>query len=249
VGQTLNVVITGASAGLGRAIAQEFGKTGARVGLISRDLPALDETAAEVKHLGGTAATYAADVSDDKAAAPAKYPATDYGWIETSAAAPGRFPSSLLNVKKFQEKPSFDVARNLMDRGCVWNTFVMIGTASAFEDAIRAAVPEIWKAFDPLRNMSSAAEESRAAQEIYGTLPAADFSKLVLSNVPERLGVFCLRDIGWSDLGTPERLIEVLAKTDGRSEWLDAWREEEQRIAHGKGPATECCPSELTASA
>jgi NAD(P)-dependent dehydrogenase (short-subunit alcohol dehydrogenase family) len=64
---TLNVVITGASAGLGRAIAQEFGKTGARVGLISRDLAALEATAAEVGRLGGTAATYAADVSDDQA--------------------------------------------------------------------------------------------------------------------------------------------------------------------------------------
>jgi NAD(P)-dependent dehydrogenase (short-subunit alcohol dehydrogenase family) len=65
--KTLNVVITGASAGLGRAIAHEFGKTGARVGLISRDLPALDATAAEVERLGGTGATYAADVSDDQA--------------------------------------------------------------------------------------------------------------------------------------------------------------------------------------
>ncbi|WP_158748817.1 SDR family oxidoreductase [Acidobacterium sp. S8] len=65
--QTLNVVITGASAGLGRAIAHEFGKTGARVGLISRDLSALEATAVEVERLGGTAATYAADVSDDQA--------------------------------------------------------------------------------------------------------------------------------------------------------------------------------------
>jgi NAD(P)-dependent dehydrogenase (short-subunit alcohol dehydrogenase family) len=65
--QTLNVVVTGASAGLGRAIAREFGKTGARVGLISRDLPALEATAAEIELLGGTAATYAADVSDDRA--------------------------------------------------------------------------------------------------------------------------------------------------------------------------------------
>ncbi|WP_216841071.1 SDR family NAD(P)-dependent oxidoreductase [Acidobacterium sp. S8] len=32
------VVITGASAGLGRAIAHEFGNAGASVGLISRDL-------------------------------------------------------------------------------------------------------------------------------------------------------------------------------------------------------------------
>lgn len=63
----LNVVVTGASAGLGRAIAQEFGKTGARVGLIARDLAALEAAAAEVDRLGGTAATYAADVSDDKA--------------------------------------------------------------------------------------------------------------------------------------------------------------------------------------
>ena len=60
-------VITGASAGLGRAIAHEFGKAGAKVGLISRDLSALEATAEEVERLGGTAATYAADVSDDQA--------------------------------------------------------------------------------------------------------------------------------------------------------------------------------------
>lgn len=63
----LNVVITGASAGLGRAIAHEFARTGARVGLISRDLEALQATADEVERLGGVAATYAADVSDDQA--------------------------------------------------------------------------------------------------------------------------------------------------------------------------------------
>ena len=65
--QALTVVITGASAGLGRAIAQEFGRTGARIGLISRDQASLDAAAAEVKQLGGTAATYAADVSNDQA--------------------------------------------------------------------------------------------------------------------------------------------------------------------------------------
>lgn len=67
VKQPLTVVVTGASAGLGRAIAREFGKTRARVGLISRDRAALDATAAEIDKLGGIAATYAADVSDDQA--------------------------------------------------------------------------------------------------------------------------------------------------------------------------------------
>ena len=48
-------------------MANEFGKAGAQVGLISRDLPALETTAAELERLGGTAMTYAADVSDDQA--------------------------------------------------------------------------------------------------------------------------------------------------------------------------------------
>jgi NAD(P)-dependent dehydrogenase (short-subunit alcohol dehydrogenase family) len=65
--QPITVVVTGASAGLGRAIAHEFGKKGARVGVISRDLAALDATVAEIEKLGGKGAAYAADVSDDGA--------------------------------------------------------------------------------------------------------------------------------------------------------------------------------------
>lgn len=64
---SMTVVVTGASAGLGRAIAHEFAKERARVGLLSRDQAALDVTAAEVEQLGGQAAVYAADVSDDGA--------------------------------------------------------------------------------------------------------------------------------------------------------------------------------------
>lgn len=65
--KTPNVVITGASAGLGRAMACAFGKAGAHVGLISRDLEALKATASEVERLGATVAIYAADVSNDQA--------------------------------------------------------------------------------------------------------------------------------------------------------------------------------------
>lgn len=61
------VVVTGASAGLGRAIAHEFAKQGFGVGLISRDYSALEATAKEVGELGGRAAVFAADVSDDQA--------------------------------------------------------------------------------------------------------------------------------------------------------------------------------------
>ena len=58
------VVITGASAGVGRATAQRFAKDGARVALLARDNPALEHAANEVRELGGTALPIALDVSD-----------------------------------------------------------------------------------------------------------------------------------------------------------------------------------------
>ena len=58
------VIITGASAGVGRATALRFGKAGARVGLIARDAKALNEVKKEIEALGGEAAVAAADVSD-----------------------------------------------------------------------------------------------------------------------------------------------------------------------------------------
>ena len=157
-------------------------------------------------------------------AAPAKYPATDYGWIEVTAAASGGSKGGLLKVKAFWEKPSLDVAENLLDRGCVWNTFVMIGTVQAFVHAIRSAADNIFSAFNPLTNTNCPEEEARIALKIYEAIPAADLSSCVLSVVPERLGVFCLGDVGWTDLGNPERLLEVLARTGERSAWLNEWR-------------------------
>ena len=58
------VVITGSSAGVGRATAREFAKHGCSVGLIARDQQRLDEAAVEMRELGVAAAAQSADVAD-----------------------------------------------------------------------------------------------------------------------------------------------------------------------------------------
>ncbi len=58
------VVITGASAGSGRATARLFAERGDRVGLIARGSTGLDAVADEVKHAGGTPCPAEADLAD-----------------------------------------------------------------------------------------------------------------------------------------------------------------------------------------
>jgi short-subunit dehydrogenase len=59
-------VITGASSGIGWALARELARLGCRVGLIARRHPQLDKLAEEIRQAGGTAATAAADVAERK---------------------------------------------------------------------------------------------------------------------------------------------------------------------------------------
>ncbi len=58
------VVITGASAGVGRATARAFAKEGARIGLIARGEAGLAAAKREVEELGGEALMLRADVAD-----------------------------------------------------------------------------------------------------------------------------------------------------------------------------------------
>lgn len=61
------VVVTGASSGVGRAIARAFGAKGCRMALIARNEEALHVAAAEVRQAGGEALVLPLDVSDANA--------------------------------------------------------------------------------------------------------------------------------------------------------------------------------------
>ena len=148
---------------------------------------------------------------------------TSYGWIEAGTAISGHSCDGLLHVKKFWEKPSRDVAGFLLDRGCVWNTFVMVGGAQAYLDLIQSAAPGVYEAF----------QSATPLETVYAGLATSDFSTVVLSAAAEKLGLLCLGDVGWSDMGDPKRVIPMLPKMCAAHQGAELWSHEAAAAAAG----------------
>jgi mannose-1-phosphate guanylyltransferase len=144
--------------------------------------------------------------------AEARYAELEYGWIEVGSAISGT-PVPLFRVNRFWEKPSLLQAQELLRRGCLWNTFVTAGRASTFLDVLCAEVPNAVLAI----NKALAENELEAA---YRVMPAVDLSHQVFARQPHRL--LTVRDgtSGWVDLGSPSRVMEILARGNIHPAWL-----------------------------
>lgn len=141
----------------------------------------------------------------------------EYGWIEPGPPllSAGGHPAQ--SVRQFWEKPDASLADALRERGCLWNSFVMVGKVRAFLALIRDGLPELYDAFAALGPLTGAAGESRAVATLYQRLAPADFSKEVLSGRPDALGVMPVWGLTWSDLGSPERVVRVRQQLEPRT--------------------------------
>ena len=156
--------------------------------------------------------------------AEAERPETEYGWIEPGDAIRG-LGHEFAPVRRFWEKPPLETARTLLDQGCLWNTFVMIGSAGAFLDMIRRSVPALAETFETALKGSGLEFEEQQLQAVYDNLSPvepSDFSRAVLAFSTERLLVASCGEVGWSDLGEPRRFIAALTENDAENPWAKA---------------------------
>jgi mannose-1-phosphate guanylyltransferase len=134
---------------------------------------------------------------------------TEYGWIEPAQSIGEPRGQRFFGVRRFWEKPSPPLARTLLDAGCLWNSFVMVGRGATLLELIERSLPELGEAFRPLRRWIGTPVEGAVAEAIYRGLPAADFSRGVLDASAPDLAVLPVRGVAWSDLGRPERVLAV----------------------------------------
>jgi mannose-1-phosphate guanylyltransferase len=158
--------------------------------------------------------------------AEAEHAEVEYGWIEPETRFDPPFANALLRVRRFWEKPSYPTAQALLARGCLWNTFVMVGRASRFLALLRNTMaPGVLDAFEAAQRHKH--DTTNLAQDnLWASLTSGDFSHQVLTPSTQHLAVLYVGDIGWSDLGTPERVRAAMARSRLRPWWQEAAKHE-----------------------
>ena len=135
-------------------------------------------------------------------------PEVGYGWIEPEGVLE-RTHGCLSRVRSFWEKPSYNVARKLMQRGCLWNTFVMVGNVSAFLKIIERTLPGLYGLFVEIASTFGTSAETTTLSRAYSSIPPSNFSQEVLELLANELFVMQMPAVGWCDLGEPERAVRA----------------------------------------
>jgi len=149
-------------------------------------------------------------------------PEVEYGWIELGPAV-CRAGSTSFHVRGFCEKPAFEVARELLERGSLWNTFVMVGHVRGFLEMVNVALRGALKAL--LKSQLWAGSEVRIQDSLYDRIHSVDFSRAVLAVHTRQLVALRVGHTGWSDLGHPERVMAVLQTAGLEPGWMKEWRQ------------------------
>jgi mannose-1-phosphate guanylyltransferase len=144
-------------------------------------------------------------------------PEVGYGWIEPGARLRRQAP--IFRVTAFWEKPSLSFASTLMDRGGLWNSFIMVGRVQAFLNLIRQALPDLLRAFAGVERAFFTAAEREALFDLYSGLPNTNFSEQVLAVNTESLAVLAAGNLDWSDLGDSHRVRSVIERKGLRPNW------------------------------
>jgi mannose-1-phosphate guanylyltransferase len=115
-------------------------------------------------------------------------------------------------VARFIEKPSTRTAHELLHAKALWNSFIFGAGGATLLGLLRSQLGAGVEDMATALARDAQHGDGRALAEHYQELPAADFSREVAQRAPQLLRVIRAPACGWSDLGTPRRVAEILRR-------------------------------------
>jgi mannose-1-phosphate guanylyltransferase len=148
-------------------------------------------------------------------------PEPSYGWIEPGEDL-GIECAEVSAVRRFFEKPNALLADQLWRTGSLWNSFVIVGRVSTLLAMFIIALPRLYVRFSAVREKLGTQCEQKTVELLYAGIADTNFSQDVLARSAVNLAVLPVRDVEWSDLGEPKRVIQALARSGVHPRWAAA---------------------------
>jgi len=130
---------------------------------------------------------------------------TEYGWITADPEGEG----PVREVTSFVEKPDAERARELFDDGALWSSFIFMATAKTLMTRYRRSLGWLVDRFDLAFEFSGGTRRD-VIDQLYDGLPSVDFSRQMMQRDDNSFSVLAVPPCGWTDLGSPERVIECV---------------------------------------
>jgi mannose-1-phosphate guanylyltransferase len=139
----------------------------------------------------------------------------DYGYIVPDDDFRAPFPCGTRVVRRFVEKPSRVFAQEIVSRGGLWNTLVMVFRARNFLDCVREINGQLSACFWRIHDALGAGRSINAIKSVYESAQPINLSKGFLEELPRRcpsrLLVLPVRGVYWADGGSEERIVKFLS--------------------------------------
>jgi mannose-1-phosphate guanylyltransferase len=143
---------------------------------------------------------------------------SDYGYI-----LPGReiFDSFSLGVRaisSFIEKPTSNAAHDVIQKGSLWNTMVMVFNTGTLLKKVRQIATALYDSFKHIEGVIGKPNYTNVVKDVYRQMESMNFSKGVLEALSREtssgLTVLPLRGVHWSDWGSERRIISTLTQVE-----------------------------------
>ncbi len=137
------------------------------------------------------------------------FPSTGYGYIK-GANVESTKTKNLLKVTSFVEKPKINEAKNLIEKGYLWNSGIFMGKAWMIIKSIQKHAPNVSKTCDKIKkntNFNSKNLELDFDYHKFSKIPSISIDFAVM----EKANNILLKKLSsdWSDVGSWDNLIKV----------------------------------------